>query len=210
MLTYEREYVLCGKHSDSENLAATALRLTALRSVFTFTSLIADPQRNGEVTALAMSISGFSGLPALLYVVKYLILTVWAVEEALVEVCALLAGRKVPVYSATGRIGIGEILTMTSERVREKAAAVSGITPGADYSQYLTLLSLIEGLNKKELRIADLIQENLRLKYRDSFRIKNCITELDFKSSVKAGSRFNTGFFPESAYEAETEKSICF
>ncbi len=210
MLEYEREYVLSGKESDALNLASAALKLAAFRTVFTFASLLADGERTGEATVLAASVTGITGIPALLYVVKYAILTVWAMEEALVEVSALLMGRKVPVFYPAGRIQISEILTMTGSRVKEKAETIGVYAPGIDYLTYITLLSFFEGLEKKELRIADLIQENLRLKYRDSFRIKNAVTFVAFSASVTAEQRFKTGFFVPQAYVLSTEKEISY
>ncbi len=200
-LDYERKYVLSGKMSDAENLASVALKLAVLRAVFTFTSLLADAERSGEATALAASISGFTGIPALLYVVKYAILTVWAIEEAMVEVSALFMGKQVPIYSPKGRIGISEILVMTGERVKAKAKNIGDDPYGADYMLYLTVLSFFEGLNKKELRIADIIQENIRLKYRDTFRMENAVTEWKFTAEADALGLFDTGVFTDKAYK---------
>ncbi len=210
MLCYEREYVLSGKKTDSENLASVAMKLVGLRSVFTFASLVADAERNGEATALASSVAGFTGLPALLYVVKYAILTTWALEEALVEVSALFRGKKVPIYSPTGRVTIGEIFFLTGEKVKEKAEGFSKEGHGITYKQYIILLSFFESLTKKELRIADLIQENMRLRYRDSFRIRNALTEVSFTSSVTLDPRFDTGFFREEAYKVLWKTSMCY
>ncbi len=210
MLEYEREYVLSGKESDALNLATAALKLAAFRTVFTFASLLADGERTGEATVLAASVAGITGIPALLYVVKYAILTVWAMEEALVEVSALLLGRKVPVFYPAGRIRISEIFTMTGSRVKEKAETIGVYAPGIDYMTYITLLSFFEGLEKKELRIADLIQENMRLKYRDHFRIKNAVTSVSFSTEVTADQRFKTGFFVPQAYVLSTEKEISY
>ncbi len=209
-LAYEREYVLCGKKSDPENLASAVLKLTALRAVFTFSSLLADGERNGQATALASTISGFTGIPALLYAVKYMLLTVWAVEEALVEVSALLMGKKVPIFSPKGNIRITEILTMTGTRVQAKAASISDNPPGGvGYMQYITVLSFFEDLKKKEMRIADLVQENIRLKYRDTFRMKNAITDWRFTATVDSSVKFDTGFFDAAAYKTmvRTERS---
>ncbi|MCR5822956.1 MAG: DUF5702 domain-containing protein [Lachnospiraceae bacterium] len=205
MLSYEREYVLAGKRSDAENLASVVLKLTAFRAIFTLTSLIADPQRNAEATALAGSITGCIGFPELIYVVKYTILTVWALEEALVEVSGLLMGKKVPIYSPTGRVSVAEILIMTGDRVKTKASAIAGNAPGVSYMQYVTVLSFFENLGKKELRIADVIQENIRLKYRDSFRMSNAITDWSFTSSLIGSRKFDTGFYSDRAYGFNTK-----
>ncbi len=209
-LAYEREYVLCGRKSDAENLASAVLKLTAFRTVFTFAALIADGERNGQATALASSISGFTGLPALFYAVKYLVLTVWAVEEALVEVSALLMGKKIPVFSPKGNINIAEILTMTGERVQAKAGMISDNSAGGvGYMHYITVLSFFEDLQKKEMRIADIVQENIRLKYRESFRMKNAVTDWSFTATVDSLKKFDTGFFGPAAYNTrfKTERS---
>ncbi len=200
MLAYEREYVLAGKKTDAENLASVALKLTAIRAVFTFASLMADASRSSEAMALAASISGFTGIPALLYVVKYAILVTWALEEALVEVSGLFMGKKIPLYSPTGRVSIGEILVMTGTKVKAKASAIPENLPGISYMQYITILSFFEGLDKKELRIADVIQENIRLKYRDSFRMKNALTDVSFISFVTVKTKFDTSFYFDESY----------
>ncbi|MCR5585465.1 MAG: DUF5702 domain-containing protein [Lachnospiraceae bacterium] len=210
MLAYEREYVLAGKQTDVENLASAALKLTAMRAVFTFASLMADASRNSEAMALAASISGFTGIPALLYVVKYAILVTWALEEALVEVSGLFMGKKIPIYSPAGRVSIGEILVMTGAKVKEKAAAIPENLPGVSYMQYITILSFFEDLDKKELRIADVIQENIRLKYRDPFRMKNAITDVSFTSSVKTKTKFDTGFFTDDVYMISTQTDMSY
>ena len=74
---------------------------------------------------------------------------------------------------------------------------------------YITVLSFFEDLQKKEMRIADIVQENIRLKYRDSFRMKNAVTDWSFTATVDSLKKFDTGFFGPAAYNTrfKTERS---
>jgi hypothetical protein len=52
--------------------------------------IIKQPDRMAELEALSAGVAGFTGIPVLAAVVKYGALLLWSVEEALVEVSALL------------------------------------------------------------------------------------------------------------------------
>lgn len=204
-LCYEREYIMFGQETDVKNLCAMILSLTAFRFAFTMTSLLFDSARRESAGALAAALVGFSGLPILIYAVKYAILFLWAVEEALVETAAIVQGKKIALFSKTGMISLHEIFTMNKEQIQAKARAVPTGSMGAGYTEYLLLLSLFEGTEKKCYRAMDLIQENLRLRFRDSFRIRNVVIRIDFSSKAQLRRKFDTGFFSELQYELQTE-----
>ncbi|MBP5249321.1 MAG: hypothetical protein J6Z46_04860 [Lachnospiraceae bacterium] len=199
-LRYEREYVLFGDIKDKSNLNATALRLTGLRTVFTFAALMSDGLRNGQAEALGELVAGLTGIAPLLYVVKYTILIVWAIEEALIEVCALFKGKPVKLFQRAGRVGIEELLMMTPAYIQVKAEGVDDMG-GAKYSDYVTVLSFFVNRKRKNDRMMDLIQENIRYRFRDTFRIRNCITNVDFEMSYAFIKKFDTGFFGRDVYD---------
>ena len=56
----------------------------------------------------------------------------------------------------------------------------------------------------------DLIQENIRLKYNDGFRIENQITAISYNTKATLKPLFDTGFFTPEVYETEYRKEVCF
>ncbi len=208
-LAYEREYVAFGNKSDKENLEAMTLRLYGFRFAMSLAAVITDKTRSEEAEALGRLIAGLTGIPPLIYVVKYLILTLWATAEAMVEVCALFKGKGVHVFSKEGHINLLELLTMSPVGIQNKAEEIED-DGGPKYSLYLHFFSMFVNVNTRNLRAMDIIQENIRYRYRDSFRIENCITEADFTMSVDFIKKFDTGFFKDTAYKLKYRTKMIY
>ena len=82
--------------------------------------------------------------------------------------------------------------------------------PGAAYTDYLALVSLTKRAKEKAYRALDLIQENIRIRYRDSFRIRNVVSRLSFQTITELRPMFDTGIFLPSAYEMQKEKEVAY
>lgn len=205
-LAYEREYLLFGNRADRSNLKDMVLWTAAFRTVFTLPALLLDGERTALATTLATSMVGFTGIPILISVVKYAILLLWAVEEALVETAAILAGKRIPLVCAKGRIPIGELFTMTPDRIKAKAQRLTSVPVGQGYEETLLLFSLLLPIRRQCYYAMDLIQENLRLRFRDSFRIRNVVTGVEFQVHAVLGKKYDTGFFPEDTYGLWTKQ----
>ena len=205
-LNYEREYLLFGKEEDKTNLLYMVLHLVAIRTLFSMVSLLKQPDKTAQLETLAAGVAGFTGIPVLASVVKYSLLLLWSVEEALVEVSALLQGKRIPVIG-TGTVSFADLFLMNKTRIAGKAGRLpDGL--GACYEDYLTLLSLTRTTRVRMYRMMDLIQENIRYRYNDSFRMRNMVTEITFYIQATGKRRFDTGVFPLAAYEIEwTEQS---
>ena len=104
---------------------------------------------------------------------------------------------------------MGELLFINKTMIASKASALpDGLGPG--YEDYLVLLSLTRSTRKKMYRSMDLIQENLRYRYRDSFRMRNVVTELTFSTKSDVKLLYDTGWFPEEAYSMEWEEQCAY
>lgn len=203
-LKYEREYLIFGEEKDRSNLLSVVLYLVAVRALLSMVALLKQPDKMLQIENLAIGVAGLTGISVLGTLVKYSILLLWAVEEALVEVSALLQGKQVPV-AGTGRISFEELFICGKKLIEQKANAMpDGI--GADYQDYLTLLSLTKGTKKKVYRALDLIQENIRYRYNDGFRIRNVVTKVWFRTDTELAMLFDTGVFPEQAYSFHYEE----
>lgn len=206
-LNYEREYLIFGNEEDKSNLLSMVLYLVAIRALFGMVMILKQPDRMAQLEALSLGVSGFTGIPVLAAVVKYSVLLLWSVEEALVEVSALLQGKRIAV-TGMGTVSFGEIFLMNKEAIKRKAQSLpEGM--GAAYQDYLSLLSLTKGTKEKAYRAMDIIQENIRYRYNDSFRIRNLVTEIAFCTKVELNPLFDTGIFLPTVYglECRTEQT---
>lgn len=200
-LNYEREYLIFGNEKDKSNLLSMVLYLVAIRALFCMVMILKQPDRMAQLETLSMGVVGFTGMPALAAAVKYGALLLWSVEEALVEVSALLQGKRVALLGM-GTVSFGELLFMNKAAIERKSRTIpDGV--GVEYSEYLALVSLTKGTKERAYRAMDLIQENIRYRYRDSFRIRNLVTKISFCTKTEVREWFNAGLFPASAYELE-------
>lgn len=207
-LNYEREYVIFGKTEDKSNLFSMVLYLVAIRTLLNMVMILKQPDRVGQLETLSAGVSGFTGMPVLAAVVKYSILLLWSVEEALVDAAALLQGKRIPVVGP-GRVSFGELFMMNKAAIG-RMAAICPDGAGAAYTDYLALVSLTRQTMVKAYRALDLIQENIRIRYRDSFRIRNVVTGISFCAASKLQPMFDVGIFTPSVYEMEKEKEAAY
>lgn len=193
-LDYELEYTIMGKSTDYENLKAVLTRLLLIRTVMNMITLLSDKKSNEEARALAIGFVGFTGLPALVEITKMIVLTVWAFAEALVDASALLQGKALPLIkkSVEIQIGLHEIFYLNKVLIKSKADQIKETKTVLElsYQDYLKLFLFMESQENKSFRAMDLIQENLQLKYEDTFYIKNCLFGFSTKADYSMDSRF--------------------
>ncbi|MBP3570121.1 MAG: hypothetical protein J6K04_13275 [Lachnospiraceae bacterium] len=207
-LKYEREYLLFGDEDDKSNLLYMVLHLIAIRTLLSMVSILKQPDKMAQMEGFAAGVAGFTGIPALLAIIKYAILLLWSVEEALVEVAALLLGKRIAVIG-TGTISFGELLFFNKTVIAKKAKAMpEGV--GAEYEDYLSLLTLTRTTRKRMYRAMDLIQENIRLRYRDHFRMRNVVTKIEFHTKTELEELFDTGVFLPPAYQMEWKEESAY
>lgn len=192
-LDYELEYIIMGRTADYDNLKAVLMRILLIRTAMNLFTLLSDRKSNEEARILAAGFVGFTGLPALVEITKMIIITVWAFAESLVEVKALLQGKNLPLLKKGSEIQVGlyDLFYFNKEYIKTKAEGIKGNKTLLDlnYEGYLKLFLYMESRTDKSFRAMDLIQENIQLKYEDSFYMKNCIfgfqAAADFEMSTK-------------------------
>jgi len=198
VLDYEREYLIFGASKDKTNLLAAMLYLVAIRTLLCMVMILKQPERMAELERLGAGVTGFTGMPVLTTVVKYAVMLLWAVEEALIEVAGLLQGKQIAPIG-NGTVEFEELFLINKKLIAQKTKQLPD-GPGTGYPEYLSLLSLTKGTKEKVYRALDLIQENIRFRYNDGFRIRNVVTELEFTVHTEAKALFDTGIFPGEAY----------
>jgi hypothetical protein len=179
VLTFEKEYIIAGKEKDYNNLAGMVNRIVAVRSLTNTITLLTDAKSREEAGALAAAFVGFTGMPALIEAVKYVIIVTWGFGEGLVDTAAIFSGKSVPYLKQKKdfSLSLTEIFGLTKSKIKEKAShykADGGLGNG-DYNMYLKIFLLMNNREDKTYRSMDLIQENLRAEYDNGFSIKNCL-----------------------------------
>jgi len=194
VLQYELEYILMGRDLDSDNLNLVIQKILLIRMILNLITLCSDSVKSQNARTLAVAFVGFTGMPALISAVKLIILAVWAFVESLVDVAALLEGKKIPVMKKGSQfqVELTDIPTVSREMIKAK---VSAITEGSglfqlSYRDYIKLFLYMEPKNKKSYRALDLIQENIRSKYEKTFYMKNCLTGILVDGEFNMDAKF--------------------
>lgn len=173
-LDYEREYLLCGKYTDKDNLESVILKLILIRTLLNFTSILGDKEKWKEAKTLASLMVGFTGLPILVSITQSILMILLALASGLVDTCALLMGKEVPILKKRVDLNYIDLLLLTRENIQRKAESYKD-EKGFSYNDYLTLFLYLTNRYKLSYRMMDLIQENIKLRYGRDFRFQDCI-----------------------------------
>ncbi|MBE5962738.1 MAG: hypothetical protein E7256_15400 [Lachnospiraceae bacterium] len=179
IMQYELEYILFGKEKDTGNVKAMASKLVLVRTLINLAHVMTDADKKKEAAAFAASVVGFTGLAFLIGAVKYITLFIWALEEALVEVSALMQGKKVVFLTNRDsfQITFEELFGMTRKKIQKKGEEYQENSKvlSFDYQSYLKFFLYLSKGRKQNYRAMDIIQSNLQIEYEEGFFIKNCI-----------------------------------
>ena len=177
-LLYEQEYLLCGESSDRANLLETAEKLLALRSAFNLLSLSGSSAMRAEADLLALTISG--GYVPLQSVLSVLLLSLWALGEAFVDVKHLLRGDPVPFWKEEGQWNL-DLDGLLSFAFLDDLPGSR--TDGEDYQDHLRILFLMMDRAERNFRMMDVIQWNLRT-IQEDFSVRDCIHRIEVNGKL--------------------------
>ena len=178
ILNYELEYILFGNTVDKENIEAIATRIVLLRAIVNLLHVFTDSQKTNTALTFATALVGFSGLPFLVSITKYIVLVIWAFEAALIETAAIMMGKEVPILTTRENFTLefSEILSMSRENIITKAKNYQSANEGLrfGYREYLRLFLFLQDKSKQNYRTMDLIQENIKYVYDSDFLLSRC------------------------------------
>ena len=185
-LAYEREYLLFGKMTDKDNLEAIIIRIILIRTLLNFTTILTDKELVKEAKSIASVLVGFTGLPILVSITQCILMVLLAFVSALVDACALLMGKELPILKKKVDLNYLDILLVSREMIKKEASSYKD-EGGFSYNDFLTLFLYLT--NEKDLtyRMMDLAQENINLRYGSKFSFENCLFayEVEAKFSIK-------------------------
>lgn len=210
---YELEYLIEGKSIEEDNLSGAVTRLLAVREGLNLLHILSDSQKRAEARNLALAITGVAGVTPLVFLTAFMIMSMWALGEAVVDIRGLLAGNKVMLIKAREdwTLDLDGLLTMGRQGELQTGKGSRGL----DYRAWLKILLIMEDLVCQEYRMMDLIQTNIRKK-QDSFRMRRGMYQTKLLSRISGKHVFfSLGFMDKSGggqehryqMEAEAERA---
>lgn len=183
-LSYELEYILNGKDSDRENLENTVAALLAIREGLNYMHIVSDADKMQRAGELAEVISGVICLPEITFLVKFLIIAVWALVESAIDIKCLLSGGKVPIIKTKDDWKAD--LDTIFEVLENRSLGNNDSERGINYEGYLKMLLYIEDPVKRNFRMMDIMQLDIGVSQND-FLMKDMIYGID--ANISCGAR---------------------
>lgn len=183
---YGLEYLISGKNSQKEAFSTVIDHLFLIRTMTNFLYVEKDPVLQAQSLETATAIASPLMAEALIPVIQKGILMVLSMEEACVDITALLQGRQVPVLKNQGsfQMQYAQICLANRKLFREKAKNFpkerGGLLTGSNrgslgYTQYLWLMLMMHSEDELYQRTLDVIQFDLRERFNQTFTIDQCI-----------------------------------
>lgn len=183
-LDYEIEYLISGKNSDEANLKSVVQQLFCFRMAMNEVYLLSDAKKQGEAEVLALALATVALHPEAAEVLKQILLLLWCVGESVVDIRALLSGKRTVLMKSedTWQLSLRALLQIGSgEDKIEGADAENGMT----YMQYLQVLLFMKGEEELTMRVLDRIEQNMRFeKGLSYFQADFCITKVNIQNTA--------------------------
>ncbi len=207
VLSYEWEYLLYGRAADKDNIEAVIGKLILIRTLLNFVTILGDKEKWNEAKTIATTLVGFTGLPILVAITQGILMIVLAIGCGLVDTCALLEGKEIPILRKKAELKYADLLLLTRENIRKKADAYKE-EKGFSYQDYMTLFLYTANQRKLSYRMMDLIQENIHIRYDTDFKLKNCIFGYEARAAFRIKPLFTTLSFMKKYVDADSSIPI--
>lgn len=186
-LDYEWEYILNGESTDRDNLKETVKSLITIREIANMGYLIRDQQKCIEAQELATALMGWSMNPAVISATKWGIIAAWAYSESILDVRALLEGRKIAWIKNAEQWTTG--INQTSEAV-DGFAMAKDCENGWDYMKYLKFLVSMKKNSAVNYRSMDIIEVNTSAISGKSIQMDHMMTGCESEVTYEAEPLF--------------------
>lgn len=190
VLHYEMEYLVSGKENDKDNLKYVADRIFLIRFVMNYAYASTNSTLVSQANAIGAVVSGAFGMPVLEEAVKVVLLASLSYGESLLDVHSLFEGKKIPFMKDTATWTIS--FENAGMHLKEKTIVKEG-TMNMDYVDYIKLLLGTKmNTNKQILRMADIMQSNIRLD-EEGFLMKDALGAFGWEADFECISWFKGG-----------------
>ena len=213
LLDYETEYILCGGKSDKDNLCEVITKLSHIREGANLLYLITDSQKKNECFTLAVQLLGYTGNMVLIKAAQYLIMTLWAYAESIVELRGLYSGESISIIKNAGNweTDINGLINLGRENISSGSVQwlknagknrKGTVQPddketdeilSLDYAGYLRILLLMQNGTTRNARVMSAMELVMVALGHNDFRMKDYIYEADGAATfayVKNGQQY--------------------
>lgn len=213
LLDYETEYILCGGKSDKDNLCEVITKLSHIREGANLLYLITDSQKKNECFTLAVQLLGYTGNMVLIKAAQYLIMTLWAYAESIVELRGLYSGESISIIKNAGdwetdinglinfgreNISSGSVQWLKNSGKNRKGTVQPDDKEtdeilSLDYAGYLRILLLMQNGTTRNARVMSAMELVMVALGHNDFRMKDYIYEADGTATfayVKNGQQY--------------------
>ena len=182
-LSYQMEYLLAGKESDTENLKSVANSLCAIREAANAMYLFSSQEKRMEAELLATALSSLCCVPEAEPLFEIVLLLGWSYAESLYDVRMILAGERIPLvktdktwhYSLEGAMG---------DQLNEEHNAVES---GLSYEDYLRVFMMFTDEDILTGRAMNMVEADIRLTPGNgAFRLDGCYDGIEACIKVKS------------------------
>lgn len=187
VLDYEVEYIIAGKSSDKENLEKVAKSLIKIRELSNISYLLTSNEKCTQAYEAAMLLAGWTENPAIVEVAKWGILNAWAYQESILDVRALLEGRKISFRKSDAEWTLKTIPTPNSLSGFQIA---NDCESGWDYSAYLRFLLYTKDETDVNYRSMDIIEVNISKKEGIPVRMDHMAVYLEINNIYETNPLF--------------------
>lgn len=184
-LDYTIEYIIAGENSDKENLEQVMLRLSGIRTGINLAYLITDQGKKAEAYSLASAALGFTGNMAIIKAGQYLVLSVWAYGEAIIDLQKLFSGKKIELIKTkdTWNLSLENLLSMNFDVDND------GNDSGIDYEGYIRMLLVMESMEHKNYRTMGAMELKMISLGHSDFRMRDYIVSAQARAFFKCTGR---------------------
>lgn len=183
---YGLEYLISGKKSQKEAFGAVINHLFLIRTMTNFLYVEKDPALQAQSLETATALAAPLMAEAFIPVIQKGILMVLSMEEACIDITALLQGCRVPVFKSRGNFQMqyAQICLANRKLFHDKAKSFSqegdGLLDGngrtgLGYTQYLWLMLMMQSWDELYQRTLDIVQFDLRERFNQTFTLDHCI-----------------------------------
>lgn len=188
LLDYEIEYIIGGEHNDRENVYKVINQLSVIREGVNLSYLISSQDKMSEAYMLAAALVGVTGCDLAVRLVQYIIVSIWAYAESIVELRKLLAGETIALIKnrdnwilqlsslVDEKLNLQSLINnITSYEAVNNKVEENGRDNGIGYKEYLKLLIMYMNKSDRNYRIAALMELRMIMYGHSGFRMKNYI-----------------------------------
>lgn len=170
VLSYQVEYIIGGKDTDSKNLNTVVWQILGFRTLINAAVFAESSDLQGEAETLAATLSFVLAVPEAEQIFKALIIAGWVLAESVDDVRILMKGEKIPLLKTREdwKLSLENALSMNTNG--------TGNGSGMDYKEYLEVLLLEVLLDTKTERAMDIVEMDIRkITGKTGFRLDDCI-----------------------------------